>query len=59
MSLLDILASVDRRLQQGANVLARKANELDGLGNYQISNGLCSKAPEGRIWRSIGLTKER
>lgn len=41
MTLVDLInkiAIVDRTLQKGANNIAHKANELIGLGNYQISN---------------------
>lgn len=41
MSLVDLINkiwAVDRTLQRGANNIAYKANELIGLGNYQISN---------------------
>ena len=41
MSLVDLInkiMAVDRTLQRGTNNIAHKANELIGLGNYQISS---------------------
>ena len=38
MSLLEKILSVDARLQTGAANLAHKANELVGIGNYELSS---------------------
>lgn len=38
MSLVDKILGVDRRLQSGAANISHKANELVGLGNYELSS---------------------